>query len=86
MEYVKSKENMADALSRLPNENLSVFKFTEDVDYPYSNFLLKGEEVNMNLENVKVETGKDKILCRVKEYIEKGWPEYTKDSEIKPYL
>ncbi|KAL3272796.1 hypothetical protein HHI36_014256 [Cryptolaemus montrouzieri] len=82
MEYVRSKENIADALST--NENLSVSKFTEDVDYPYCNFLSKSEEVKMNLKNVKVETRKDKILCRIKEYIEKGWPEYTKNSEIKP--
>lgn len=81
IEYVSSKDNSADALSRLPcrekrdkpSKEVTYCKFVEDF-LPITN------------EQVRNETAKDPVLSRVLLYIQSGWPSVCPDEDLKAYF
>ncbi|XP_044746897.1 uncharacterized protein K02A2.6-like isoform X1 [Coccinella septempunctata] len=87
VEYVKSENNTADALSRLSESESDSLSNNDDVEFPYCNFLTNSEEMPINLDEVKSETVNDKGLSQVIEFMKMGWPKYvSNDDMIKPYF
>ncbi|XP_044764458.1 uncharacterized protein K02A2.6-like [Coccinella septempunctata] len=86
IEYVKSTENNADALSRMLPETSTQDTFQNDVDLPYCNFLAKSDRFPVNFEEVQKETLKDVELSKIKDLMIKGWPKYVNDPSIRPYF
>ena len=74
MEFSKGSDNKAaDALSRLPLPNTG-----EPGDQPdYSTRILQSqmEDLNLTRKQLKQETTKDRLLQKVIEFVERGWPQ-----------
>ena len=87
IEYVKSNQNNADWLSRLPVED-EYNTWTDDVEVDYCFFLNNAEHFQLNFETVKHKTLDDPTLQKVKDYITNGWPSKVNDveAEVKPYF
>ncbi|KAJ0172353.1 hypothetical protein K1T71_012326 [Dendrolimus kikuchii] len=81
IEYVTSKGNCADALSRLPHKTGLSPKINENT---YVNFVENFLPINSH--NVKAATSKDTILSRVMTYTHSGWPGLCPNDEIKPFF
>lgn len=81
IEYVSSKNNCADALSRLPAK---LIKDTMVKEVTYVNF----DEKFLPLTNYDVSkaTSRDVILSKIKIYIESGWPNFCNSDELKPFF
>lgn len=86
IEYIASKKNTADWLSRLPNKNSNDFFETDNVDIDYFNFLDSNNDFVLNFESVKQATNSDALLTKVKRLIESGWPQKVKECDLKPYF
>lgn len=84
IKHVKSQENVADILSRLPNATESTYNKTHQVNY--LNFVLQNHDLPIRYEEVLFETERDKILSNVIEMLENGDMERLKGDEFKPYL
>ncbi|XP_026731607.1 uncharacterized protein K02A2.6-like [Trichoplusia ni] len=81
IEYVSSKKNCADALSRLPSKvtNDSAVKEVTYVNF-VENFL------PITNYDVSKATFKDVTLSKIKVYIESGWPHFCNDDDLKPFF
>lgn len=77
IKYVKSEENSADALSRLPL-NVKHKDVTNDELAWVGTYLhcIKESSVPIDCEQVKVETQKDKLLKKVYNFVMYGWPNF----------
>ncbi|XP_060810140.1 uncharacterized protein K02A2.6-like isoform X1 [Amyelois transitella] len=81
--YIKGMHNViADCMSRLPLQNNSCIKQTNE--YEYINLVADQNIVNLNL--VRSETRKDPILSSVFNMIRYGFPKFTQNNSLKPYL
>lgn len=85
LQYIKSKENCADFLSRSPTEtNDGVW---ESVDVDYVNYFSDNHFIATNFEIIKRETVNDSTLRTVIEYVSKGWKKEAKNNvEVKRYF
>lgn len=76
MEFVRSADNgPADALSRLPLPQEG--RLVDAVTY----INLIEETFPLSFKEIARETEKDKLLCKVKDYVTFGWPLTVGDSE-----
>ncbi|XP_044747447.1 uncharacterized protein K02A2.6-like [Coccinella septempunctata] len=87
IEYVESKKNNADALSRLlknhsENDTLSI----EDKEVNYCNFLSNSDELPMNYNQIVRETKQDELIAKIIRLVKTGWPRYINDVDIKPFF
>ena len=73
VQYVKSENNCADFLSRLPIQN---DEHWEGVDINYSNYYTANNV--MNFSTIQYNVRKDKVLCKIMMFEKNGWPEYSK--------
>ncbi|XP_060801401.1 uncharacterized protein K02A2.6-like [Amyelois transitella] len=81
--YIKGMHNViADCMSRLPLQNNSCIKQTNE--YEYINLVADQNIVNLDL--VRSETRKDPILSSVFNMIRYGFPKFTQNNSLKPYL
>lgn len=83
IKHVKTSQNIADFLSRLPVQ-------TEDMENSNEisvslNVLLKDFDIPINVSKVALETKKDESLLKVYNFILSGWPTEVVSS-LKPYL
>lgn len=78
-EFVKSCNNHADFLSRLPLEN-SVEDFQDDFGSEFVSFIVEGTQ--LDLSSVKEATAMDSLLQLVCSHLRQGWPKSMK-REIK---
>ncbi|XP_072140440.1 uncharacterized protein [Dermacentor andersoni] len=79
----KSSENAeADFCSRLPLPDLEAeTKETEETFYS-----LRLNSLPVSSRDIAAATCKDRILCRVKEFTNVGWPASIKDEQLKPFF
>lgn len=70
IEYVKSKENCADGLSRLPMEH----RKSTNKEFTYLNYVEQKSFSCLDNKVIAKETRKDKLLSRILLYIRNGWP------------
>ncbi|XP_069134332.1 uncharacterized protein [Argopecten irradians] len=77
--YRKSEDHAnTDALSRLPlksdekSEEFDIYHFTLLDDLPITS------------DDIATETRRDSVLSKVLDYILRGWPNYTSDSDLQP--
>ncbi|XP_063636147.1 uncharacterized protein K02A2.6-like [Cydia splendana] len=80
IEYVRSENNAADALSRLPVKR-SV-GLTKEVTY--LNFVQDFLPIDKKM--VQVSTEKDPLLRQIVSYLQAGWPLSVNDREVQPYF
>ncbi|XP_030039037.2 uncharacterized protein K02A2.6 [Manduca sexta] len=100
IEYIRSADNSADYLSRasLPDDDLTsgnrgcsrATGFHDSLEpvedrASYVNFVVDGS-LPVTLHEIRNETCKDAILCKVISYINNGWPERVQNLLIKPYF
>lgn len=78
--YIKSSENKADFLSRLPLENKEVYG--ENIDVNYINYFTNNVDFPINHNKIVDATGEDKILSKIINFVTKGWP-YNANSNIE---
>ncbi|XP_063919420.1 uncharacterized protein K02A2.6-like [Zophobas morio] len=79
--FIKSMDNNADALSRLPVAD----EFTEPAaDYTYFNYIFFSSDLPIDSACIALETVQDKALSKVLKYIQKGWPKRI-TKELKGY-
>lgn len=84
MEYIKSERNQADGLSRLPVEDKDYGEDRDEMENIFINYISEREENCLNVENIKRETIKDKILTDVIKFVKTEWP-ITIWPEIKKF-
>ncbi|XP_037292446.1 uncharacterized protein K02A2.6-like isoform X1 [Manduca sexta] len=85
IEYIKTSENCADGLSRLP-EVTKDFQCYKDT-IPEQTFLHFAQEaLLLNYKEVKIQTAKDVILARILTFIRDGWPEACEITALRPYF
>ncbi|KAK6179270.1 hypothetical protein SNE40_011672 [Patella caerulea] len=71
----------ADALSRNPLEVVQDDSLESDLFYfSYVN------ELPINSHQISEATRKDRLMCKVLEYVKTGWPSFIEDPELKPYF
>ncbi|XP_026742280.1 uncharacterized protein K02A2.6-like [Trichoplusia ni] len=83
IEYVASKKNCADGLSRLPHTKQK-HGHSNNNERSYLNFVEDFLPVTNN--EVRKETAKDLILSRIMLYVQSGWPQSCTDETVKPYF
>lgn len=74
IEYVKSKNNCSDFLSRCPIEKGSC---EDKIESGYINYF-ENNGFNLSLDVIKSETEKDDMLSQVKKFLIEGWPASVK--------
>lgn len=81
MEYVKTDNNVADALSRLPIKKHTQQKLPEQtyLHFAQDAFLL-------NHKTLRLETMKDPILVRIYRYVLDGWPDQVDNKQLQPRM
>ncbi|KAG7301746.1 hypothetical protein JYU34_014734 [Plutella xylostella] len=83
IEYVNTKDNVADSFSRLPIKS-------RDSGYhriPEQTYLHFVQDTSLiDSAHIKKETAKDHILGRVVSYIRDGWPKDVDMKNLKPYF
>lgn len=82
IEYVASKNNCADALSRLPDKTNNVC--SDRTDSTYVHFV--EEFLPVTHEDVKNATQKDIELAKIMSYVQSGWPSECPAKEIQSYF
>lgn len=80
IEYVRSEENGADALSRL----ITGPERPAKSEVTYLHYVL--ESIPVKNEDIKKATSKDSTLVKVVMYITSGWPTRCEDDDLKPYF
>ena len=83
IEYIKSENNNADSLSRLPIDGTQ--SDVKDSEMNYCFFFSKSKDFTLNLANIAEETNRSDTLKKLKEYIKNGWPSYVNDKELKQF-
>lgn len=84
IEYVPSKKNSADALSRLPPINTANKSDKGRVEVTYVNFVENFLPVNHA--QVRKYTSSDLILSKILIYVQSGWPMACTEDELKPFF
>lgn len=85
IEYIKGSTNYtADCLSRLPINNNELDETAEE-NATYINFINDNDEQIVNFNQIKEETSKDPVLCKIMNFMCNGWIEHISDSDLKPY-
>ncbi|XP_063835986.1 uncharacterized protein K02A2.6-like [Ostrinia nubilalis] len=85
IEYVKSNDNCADSLSRLPPKSKPEFNRNEQI--PEQTFLHFAQEaLLLDYNTIRRETIRDRILSRVLSYVRDGWPDQCDIDGLKPYF
>ena len=77
IEYIKSKDNKADVLSRLPMLNVESLSSWEIDNADYMNYF-RNDDIPINHDLIQSETKKDKDLLAVMKYVRSGWPNFSK--------
>lgn len=89
IEYISSKQNSADYLSRAysgDNETETTDELTECEDRAaYVNFVTDGD-LPVTLNDLRRETTRDTNLSTVKDFVLNGWPRKVSDAELKPFF
>ncbi|KAG6456672.1 hypothetical protein O3G_MSEX009875 [Manduca sexta] len=80
IEFVPSKSNGADGLSRLPSSS----NIHKDNEVTYIHFV--EDFLPVTNREVKAEISKDRLLSRVLLYVQSGWPEHCNEDDLKPYF
>ncbi|XP_026329120.1 uncharacterized protein K02A2.6-like [Hyposmocoma kahamanoa] len=84
IEYVKSDDNTADALSRLIAAHKATGSGQEECpEQTYLHFATNALLLDYN--NIRKETHNDILLSRVLSYIRDGWPQDIEIRELKPF-
>lgn len=89
IKYVKSEENSADALSRLPlsveHKNVNSDELAWVGTYLHC---IKESSAPIDCEQIKAETQKDHVLKKVYHFIMCGWPSFLseEDSELRAFF
>lgn len=73
IEYVKSKNNCSDFLSRCPVDNVSA---CDSVEAGYVNYF-ENNGLNLSTKLIKTETENDHVLSQVKMYLIEGWKSFS---------
>lgn len=82
IEYVSTKDNGADGLSRLP-----VMSRHMEQNLPEQTYLHFAEnDLLLDSNDIKTYTQKDPLLCRVLSYIRHGWPKESEIKNLQPYF
>ncbi|XP_013136418.1 PREDICTED: uncharacterized protein K02A2.6-like, partial [Papilio polytes] len=82
IEYVRTQENSADGLSRLP---IGGNKESEPTPPEQTYLHCVQESLCLDYNEIKRETVRDPILARVLLYIRDGWPAQCELTNLKPY-
>lgn len=81
LEYVRTDDNAADILSRLPVGR------DDGYDPPEQTYLhFASNEMLLDNESIKKQTARDPLLSRVYGYIENGWPDTVDIRELEPFF
>ena len=81
IQYRRSAEHgNADAMSRLPQAS-EVTPNPEDLFY-----FSYVDELPVTASDIRKATQTDKVLTKVKEYVQNGWPNHMPDTELKPFF
>lgn len=83
IEFVPSKKNYADSLSRLPEFEQNAD--WEDVDVDFINYFSNNPDFPITFSNVKRETSKDLRFLKIIEFVQKGWPRKIVEDYLKPF-
>lgn len=83
IEYIKTNENCADGLSRLP---INTTKQESDVIPEQTYLHFAQEALLLDNKQIKTFTLKDAILSRVLSFIRDGWPEVCSIVGMQPYF
>lgn len=77
-QYIKSKNNLADCLSRLPvkNNNNEIW---ECVDPDYINYFAENSLISTNFDLIKEYSKQDNVLQSIIKFVKTSWPKYTKN-------
>lgn len=86
IEYVKSKKNYADWLSRMPSSAEDDFLDDDHLDISYCYFFKNNVDINLDFRLIQKHTASDSVLQKVISFINNGWPRKCKDSVLKPYF
>lgn len=73
IEYVKSKNNCSDFLSRCPVGNVST---CDSVETGYVNYF-ENNGLNLSISLIETETEKDQVLSQVKKHLIEGWTSFS---------
>lgn len=79
--YVKSKDNIADFLSRHPVNGSTV----NVADYDYINFF-NNSEIPIDYHTIANEINKNNLFTKLKKYIQYGFPKKIRDLELKKFV
>lgn len=83
IEYVRSKDNNADGLSRLPQKQY----FTEvESQHLIINYIKNNNFIPIDFKIIATETDNDSILKNIKKFIKSGWPSKIKNEYKEYYL
>lgn len=82
IEFVKSKQNYVDVLSRLPIEESDTW---ENVDVDFITYFGQSSEFAIYFEQVQTAARNDKLLSKVMQFVKTQWPAKITD-EFKPYF
>lgn len=77
--YIKSEDNVADALSRLPYESPN----RNGKEYTYLNFVC--DNLPITHKDIEQKTKEDVHLRRIVTYIKSGWPGHCVDKSLQPF-
>ncbi|XP_049875886.1 uncharacterized protein K02A2.6-like [Pectinophora gossypiella] len=83
IEYVNTKSNCADSLSRLPLKSVEN-SYGKVPEQTYLHFAQQAMLLDYN--EIKKQTRRDNILSRVLSYVRDGWPEQCDIDGLKPYF
>ncbi|CAK1597488.1 unnamed protein product [Parnassius mnemosyne] len=81
IEYVRTDENGADGLSRLPLKTER--NVTTPPEQTYLHFVQQALSLDYN--DIKRETLRDPLLSKVLSYIRDGWPSHCEITNLQPY-
>ena len=85
IEYIKSKNNTADFLSRSPIKN-NKNEIWQSVDPNYINYFSENSLVSTHFNLILDSTKKDNVLQDVIKFVKSSWPKYAKNNcRLKPY-
>lgn len=83
IEYVKSKKNYADELSRLPMP----LKKSNKKEYTYLNYVEQESFSCLDHKVIAKQTRKDRLLSQITLYLRNGWPEKKMiEDDVKPLV
>lgn len=85
IEFINSKNNKADWLSRMPSKSENDFLNADKLDVDYCYFFSSCSDFKINFDNVQKASISDNIFIKIKNFIKKGWPVKNKDLELQPY-